>query len=237
VCLAVSYGWTGRLSRSALEPYVPGDGIVLDVGSGTGIFSDAFARWFGVRVVGVEPSERMRVRAARERPHPLVHYVGGAAEQLPVGRGRCRVAWLSTVIHHVSSLETCARELRNALAPGGMVLIRSAFAGRLDHIRLFRYFPPAREVAETFPSVDATADAFASAGFSVVGLTRVDQEWAPSLRAYADRVRLRADSTLQPLSEAEFSEGFRKLQLDVARAHEPSPVVDGLDLLVLVRDA
>jgi len=221
--------------RRALAPYVSAEGLVLDLGSGTGIFAEAFARWFGARVIGVEPSAGMRARAVLERPHPLVVYVGGAAEHLPLKRGSCRVAWLSTVIHHFSRLEECAPEMRHALAPNGAVLIRSAFADRLDHIRLFHYFPEARAVAETFPTVRATVNAFAAVGFAVVALHRVTQQWAPSLRDYANRVRLRADTTLAALTEAEFSAGLRRLDLDVAHEHEPSPVIDGLDLLVLGR--
>jgi ubiquinone/menaquinone biosynthesis C-methylase UbiE len=219
--------------RAAVEPYLVVDRQVLDVGSGTGIFAEAFATWFAVEVIAVEPSTGMRSCAARERPHPLVHYVGGSAERLPVRDEVCGTAWLSTVIHHFADLEACAAEVRRALAPDGLVLIRNAFAGRLEHIRLFRYFPEARQVADTFPSVEDTAHAFGSAGLKVRALTRVDQEWAPSLHAYADRIRLRADTTLAPLTDAEFAAGLRRLEKDVARETSPTPVVDGLDLLVL----
>jgi SAM-dependent methyltransferase len=223
--------------RSAVEPYISVEGVVLDVGSGTGIFAEAFARWFGVRVIGVEPSAGMRARAVQQRSHALVRYVAGSAERLPLRHGSCRVAWLSTVIHHFSDLDLCACEVGRALMSSGTVLIRGAFPGRLDHIKLFDYFPRAREVAESFPTVEATVAAFAAAGFGFVALLRVEQQWAPSLRACAARVRLRADSTLAPLTDAEFCGGLRKLDLDAAREYEPSPVVIGLDLLVLARNA
>lgn len=221
--------------RAALAEYVQPNGLVLDLGSGTGIFSAAFATWFAVPVVGVEPSAGMRACAARERSHPLVRYVAGSADGIPMRTGSCAVAWLSTVIHHVRNLDECAHEVRRVLASDGAVLIRSAFAGRLDHIRLFRYFPQARAVAETFPSVEATEEAFAATGLTRVALTRVDQEWAPSLRAYVERVRLRADSTLAPLTDAEFAEGLRKLECDAANEAQPTSVIDGLDLLVLAQ--
>jgi len=221
--------------RSALEPYLSAERVVFDLGSGTGIFAEAFARWFGVRVVGVEPSAGMRARAVHERTHPLVLYVGGTAERLPLKRGAGRVAWLSTVIHHFSDLQGCAREVGHVLGPDGVVLIRSAFADRLDRIRLFRYFPEARKVAETFPTVRTTIDSFAAVGFARLALHRVAQESAPSLRDYAARVRTRADSTLAAITDAEFSAGLRRLDFDAAREYEPSPVVDGLDLLVLTQ--
>jgi hypothetical protein len=47
------------------------------------------------------------------------------------------------VVHHIADLGVAARELRRVLRPGAPVLIRSAFAGRPEGIRLFRYFPEA----------------------------------------------------------------------------------------------
>ena len=88
---------------------------VLDVGSGTGIWSNAFAMWFGVRVVGVEPSSGMRAQAAAKRTHPSIDYVGGRADAIPVGGRSCAAAWLSTVVHHFRDLTAVAV----GAAPGG----------------------------------------------------------------------------------------------------------------------
>jgi SAM-dependent methyltransferase len=45
---------------------------VLDLGSGTGMFTPALADAFGGTVFGVEPSDPMRAIAERVRPHPRV---------------------------------------------------------------------------------------------------------------------------------------------------------------------
>jgi SAM-dependent methyltransferase len=202
---------------------------VLDLGAGTGLFAAAIAGWTGARVVAVEPSAGMRQHGRR---HPRVAWVGGAAERLPLIGGSCGAAWASTVLHHVGDLPGCARELRRVVEPGGPVLVRGAFPGRLDGITLFRCFPGARRVAETFPTVAAVAAAFAAAGFAVQSLRPVPQVSAPSLRAALDRVRARADSTLQALPDDEFAAGLAALERAAART-PPAPVVDHLDLLVL----
>jgi ubiquinone/menaquinone biosynthesis C-methylase UbiE len=221
--------------RVALAPHIESRDIVLDVGAGTGMFAVAIAEWFEARVIGVEPSHSMRGRAAEGRRHALVHYVAGCAERLPLRRAACHVAWLSTVLHHFEDLPRCAHEIGNVLAPASKVLIRNAFPGRLDHVTLFRYFPEARDVAETYPTVATTVAAFGAAGFDHVSLERVAQQWAPSMRAYADRVRLRADTTLALLSETQFASGLRELDADAAAESDPSPVIDGLDLLLFSR--
>jgi SAM-dependent methyltransferase len=222
-------GW-----REALAAHLPPAGglPVLDLGAGTGLFAFALARWFDLDVIAVEPSAGMRAQARRRRPHPRVAQVGGRVEQLPLRARSCGAAWLSTVIHHLDDLPGCARALREVLPAGGPVLVRSAFPGRQDGITLFRFFPGARRIAATFPTVEATVEAFAAAGFALESLRPVSQVTAPGLRALAERVRLRADSTLAPLPDDELARGLAALER--AAATEPAgPVVDHLDLLVL----
>jgi ubiquinone/menaquinone biosynthesis C-methylase UbiE len=60
---------------------------LADVGSGTGIWSHAFARWFGIRIVGVEPS-RADDKPGRGKGWPDPPDVGP-----PVAAARCP-AWL-----------------------------------------------------------------------------------------------------------------------------------------------
>jgi ubiquinone/menaquinone biosynthesis C-methylase UbiE len=223
-------GW-----RAALAAYLPpaSGRPVLDLGAGTGLFAAAIATWFDARVVGVEPFGEMRRQAREAHAHRRVAYVGGEAERLPLREGCCAVAWLSTVIHHLGDLAGCARELRRVLEPGGPVLIRSSFPGRHGGISLFRFFPGAGQIAETFPTVEATVAAFAAAGFAFQTLQPVPQVSAPSLQAAVERVRLRADSTLKPLSDNEFADGLAALEQAGAAEKIPTPVIDYLDLLVL----
>jgi ubiquinone/menaquinone biosynthesis C-methylase UbiE len=221
--------------RRALSLYLPpGSGLpVLDLGSGTGQFAHALVLWFEVRVIGIEPSARMRAEAEGKRSHPRIVYLAGAAEEIPLEDASCGCAWLSTVIHHVGDLRACARELRRVLAPAARVLVRNAFPGRLAGITLFRFFPEARRIAETFPTVSATVRAFAEAGFSFESLEGVPQVTAPSLSALRERVTRRADTTLAPLGDEEFERGLGTLDRAIAAEEVPRPVVDTLDLLVL----
>jgi ubiquinone/menaquinone biosynthesis C-methylase UbiE len=220
--------------RDAVAPHARGHRRILDLGAGTGVFSDAFARWFAADIIAVEPASAMLAEAVRLRPHPRDEYVGGTATAIPVADASCGIAWLSTMIHHVPDLPACAREVRRVLRPGGTVLIRGSFPGRHQQITLFRYFPGASRVASTFPTVEATVAAFETAGFAFQSLAPVPQESAPSLASFAEGVRLRrhADTTLAPLSEDEISAGLRMIETD-GDAAPPAPVIDYLDLLVL----
>src|SRR6185295_5361139 len=91
---------------------------VVDIGSGTGVFAEAFANWFGCEVIGVEPSDGMRAEAKANRPHALVRYLEGDATALPLQDASGGAGWLSTVIHHIRDLPAAAREVRRVLVPG-----------------------------------------------------------------------------------------------------------------------
>jgi ubiquinone/menaquinone biosynthesis C-methylase UbiE len=119
----------------------PIGGPLLDVGSGTGIWSHAFVRWFGSRIVGIEPSSGMRAQAAAKRSHPKTAYVGGRVDAVPVAGQCCGAAWLSTVIHHFADLPAAAVELRRVLRPGAPVLIREGFTGAPTGSRGWGTFP------------------------------------------------------------------------------------------------
>ncbi|RZU53162.1 methyltransferase family protein [Krasilnikovia cinnamomea] len=202
---------------------------ILDLGAGTGSWAQAFTAWFpGVEVTAVEPSAAMRERSAY-RP-----VVAGDAAAIPLLDGSVDAAWLSTVIHHVPDLAAMAGELRRVLRPGAPVLIRSAFAGRHEAITLFRYFPEAVRVLDTYPSVADVDAAFSRAGFSVESLAPVPQTTAASLRDAARTLRREAHTPLQLITDEEYAAGVARLHR--AALTETGPVVDALDLLVLRRD-
>ncbi len=228
-----------RAWREALSTYLPPAGSmpILDLGSGTGLWSRALARWFEVPVIGVEPSDGMRAVAEAAEPHPLVGYAAGRAEDIPLDAGSVGAAMLSTVIHHVSDVEAAVRELHRVLTPGAPILLRSAFSGRTEGIPWLRYFPEARPLAEArWPHVGDVIEAFVRGGFSFAELRSIPQVSASNLWDYRDRIRHRADSTLAVLDDSAFRRGMAALERDAGEEGGDDPVIVRLDLLVLVRN-
>jgi SAM-dependent methyltransferase len=211
--------------RRQLRPR-PGSRL-LDLGAGTGTWAAAFSGWFpGIEVVAVEPSAAMRERSGHR---PLL---AGDAAAIPLRDDSVDAVWMSTVIHHVPDLRVAAGELRRVSRPGAPLLIRSAFAGRHEGITLFRWFPEAVRVLDTYPSVEQVEAAFASVGFTTAGLEQVPQVTAASLRHAAASLRRAAHTPLQLITDDAYRAGLRRLH-DAARV-ETGPVIDRLDLLVLV---
>ncbi|MEV0157391.1 methyltransferase domain-containing protein [Micromonospora sp. NPDC050686] len=213
--------------RAAVARHLPArPGLrLLDLGAGTGCWAAAFQQWYAADVLAVEPAAAMRRRAA----YPMV---AGRAEALPVTAASLDGAWISTVIHHLPDLPTAAAELRRALRSGAPVLIRSVFAGRGGGISLFRWFPEALRVVESYPAVADVCAAFGAVGFAPVALVPVPQVTAPSLRAAAAGLRRAAHTPLLLLDDADYERGLARLRAAAARTPR-APVVDSLDLLVL----
>lgn len=205
---------------------------VVDVGSGTGIWSEAIAVRCGVSVVGVEPSIGMRARATKARQHEGVRYVGGSAGALPLRSGTAAGAWLSTVIHQFPDLRAAAGELRRVLAPGAPVMIRSSFPGRHDEHEHFQRFPSALELASTWPRLGEVITVFEETGFSCDTLRRVRE---PTFDTYDEFLELlptmrRSDTALIGIDDEQWARGIAKIR--EARDRREHPWMLGLDLLV-----
>lgn len=217
--------------EAVAEAAAPRPGMtVLDVGAGTGGFATAFRDWFGVRVLAVEPAAAMR---ALITTGDGIEALDGRAEALPVPDASADAAWLGSVVHHLSDLEEAARELRRALRPGAPVLIRNTFPGRCARDLRVRFFPETAAGIDAYPAVDTVVAAFAAAGFARTVLLRsLPQRSAPTLTAYAERLRRDADSKLRALSDDAYARGLARLRGAAARSPE-EPATSWMDLLVL----
>jgi SAM-dependent methyltransferase len=140
------------------------------------------------------------------------------------------------VVHHFEDAAVAARELRRVVRPGGVVIVRGTLRDSLPGIPLFDYFPAARPIAEWHhPSADEVAAVFARERLELVLHEGIEHQLTESLRAWYERVRVRAISTLEVLDDAEFEEGLARLRAAAERETEPEPVVERVDLLVFRR--
>jgi hypothetical protein len=84
----------------------------------------------------------------------------------------------------------------------------------------------------TFPTVAEISAVFEAEGFSLESTQRIQQKTCHSLREFAQRTKLRADSTLVLLPDAEFDACQTALEEAASRERVPSPVIETIELLV-----
>ena len=227
--------------REAVRRHLrPSPGMTLvDIGAGTGAFVAAFGDWFDLSVLAVEPSAAMRAEIPRT---PAIQVLEGSASALPLPDDSADGAWLSLVIQHIPDLDAAAHEVRRVLRPGAPVLMRQGFPDRyepsgtlrLDGIEIMRWFPETARIANTFPSLEATCRAFASAGFRREALEEVRETQPGSLADFLDQVDTlrQADTTLRSLTEEEFRRGKERIRRAVDAGNLETRN-NRLDLLVL----
>ena len=211
---------------AAVRPYLPSrPGLrVLDLGAGTGIFARAWPSWAPCEVVAVEPAAGMRAELAEQLTGGSVAVVAGRAEQVPLRAGSVDVAWLSTVVHHLSDLPACAAEIRRVLAADGTVLVRGLFAdlGRIPGLDLV---PGSDRAVAAFPSVATVEDAFGSAGLPLRAAEAVQDRGATIVGQAAEWIRTvrHADTLLLRFTDEELEAGLEDMgALDPESPLEPA---------------
>jgi ubiquinone/menaquinone biosynthesis C-methylase UbiE len=209
---------------------------VLDLGSGVGRFTPMLAETFEGRAWGVEPSAKMRDLAETHAAHPRVAYLEGAGEAVPLPDACVDLVLMFLSFHHIRDRPRAASEIARVLKRGGRLLVRSVFSDRMPELDWHRYFPRAREVEmQMFPTLAETTALFEPAGLRVLDLVTVEERFAPTLRVHAERLRLRAISTFEHLSEAEIAQGFANLDAALLTDAAERPVRASADMLVLER--
>lgn len=223
--------WIDTFARHA-----PGERplAVLDLGSGTSRFTPALAEAFGGPVYGVEPSQKMRELAETHAAHPAVTYVEGRAESIPLASMSVDLVLMYLSFHHVRDRQAAGAEVARVLRPGCRVLLRSTFSDRICAMEWMRYFPRVREIeSQMFPSSNEAVELFSRAGLQAIALVAIEEQLASNLAEYAARLRMRAISTFEHMSEAEIADGFARLDAALAQETQPRAVTRSSDLLVL----
>lgn len=205
--------------------------VWLDLGSGTGRMTPALANAFGGPVHGVEPSDRMRERAVAEAGHPAVTYAAGSAEDIPLPDASCYAALLYFVWHHVVDRKRAAHELRRVVKPSGRLFVQASFSERMPDVWWFRVVPEWREIdkAQMRAEDDVKRD-FTDAGWSLVSHDEVTWLRAASLIEDVERLKLRALSSFEHMSEEMVEAGFARIEaalpsLDAGPQYETSELL------------
>jgi len=207
---------------------------IVDLGSGIGRLTPALAETFGGPVYGVEPSARMREVALSTAAHPAVTYLAGEAARIPLDDHSVDAVLMFLSFHHVPDRAAGAAEIARVLRPGGRVLIRTPFSDRMTGGWWQQFFPRALEIEkQMFPALAEVTGVFEAVGLRPLALVEVNETYAASAAEAAEKLRLRAISTFEHMTEAEITEGFARMDAYVAAGSDAPPDTGNSDLLVL----
>lgn len=198
-----------------LPPHRPLVGV--DLGAGTGRFTPALAEAFGGPIHGVEPAEGMRRAAEADATHPRVTYVAGRAEAIPLPDASADFVLMFLSYHHVADKPAAAQEIRRVLQPGGRLILRNTFKDRIPNHWWRGYFPRSHDVeVAMFPTEAETRELFEAAGFATIASVQMEIPFEGDIAGLVAKLKLRAVSVFEHMTEQELDEGFARIDADLA---------------------
>jgi ubiquinone/menaquinone biosynthesis C-methylase UbiE len=132
----IPVGWTAEPARLANLLRVRGGSVVADIGAGDGALAVEMARLVGARgvVYATELSAERRgavTRRVSQAGTPQVRVVEAVGDATRLPPECCDAVYMRAVFHHIDDPNVYAREVRNAVRPGGRVAIIDFSPGTL----------------------------------------------------------------------------------------------------------
>jgi ubiquinone/menaquinone biosynthesis C-methylase UbiE len=221
--------WLDVISQSVPKGSVA---EILDLGCGTGRYSNALADYYGASVTAIDPSEKM-LAEARRKASPRVRCERASAESLPLHDASTDMVFISMAFHHFDHPDRAAAECRRVLRPDGAVCLRAGTIERIDQYAYLEFFPSSRPLLNRALQSQAFIEStFASAGFRLIRHELISSEVAESWSVYAEKLVYRADSILVQLSDQEFEAGLTAIREYAKTAPQHEPVVEPVDFFV-----
>jgi len=217
---------------------------ILDLGCGTGRFTEALAIRFDADVIGIDPSSKMLEQARskqsdlKQQPDRRIRYETGRGESIPLPDNSVDLIFMSMIFHHFDNPKLAAKECRRVLRGDGedrdgeTAFLRAGTRERISSYPYVDFFPESVPILEEVLSTSTfVREVFEAAGFQMVTLDLVTQEIAPSYAAYAEKLAAGADSVLAKLSRRDFDAGMSALRAHAAHS-DGQAVFEPIDVFV-----
>jgi len=229
---------TARLWLNLLSIHIGGtatSSLVVDLGCGTGRFSDLIATGLGVEVIGIDPSQKMIEQARRKNPKGKVSYRQAPAEVLPLADSCADLIFMSNVYHHLGNPAAAAAECYRVLRPSGHVCVRNST--RENDFPHRHFFPGLEALIDSqLPSQDDIRRVFVDGGFTPVVQEKVRQVIAPNWSSLVEKSGLRADSFLARLADEDFEKGMAAFRSPGRSIDLDAPVTEEINWFVFTRN-
>jgi ubiquinone/menaquinone biosynthesis C-methylase UbiE len=188
---------------------------VLDIGCGTGNYTDLFQKVTQPKhyqVYGIEPSEGMLGKARQKNQQ--IAFKQATATDIPFEGDFFDFIYMTDVIHHVPDIRRMFCEIQRTLKPRGKVCIFTQSHRQIAARPIAQFFPGTVRVdQERYPDIDQIISAAQFGNLTFLKQEVLFEEQAIELDAdYLELVRKKGWSMLHLLSEQEYQDGLCTLE-------------------------
>jgi ubiquinone/menaquinone biosynthesis C-methylase UbiE len=185
------------------------DSRILDVGCGTGRFSELFQGQYHCEVIGIDPASTM-LDKAKSKNKREIQWILGLGEDLPFYNNSFDLCFVSQVIQHFRNKRRAMAESYRVLRKGGRIAIRTSSHKQLKTILDYRFFPLAIHLEkERLPDVPQIKAMLLETGFERLQEYRVRQPLFESVETYLEKLRNGYASFLSLITEDEYQKGLK----------------------------
>lgn len=199
-----------------LQELPPEEGLnILDIGCGTGNYTDLFQKVTQARhyhVHGLEPSEGM-IDKARQKNAQVV-FKQAAAGDIPFENDFFDFVYMTDVIHHIPDIRRMFSEVQRILKAQGKVCIATQSHRQVAARPIAQFFPGTVRVDQArYPDIPEIVAAAQFAGLTNLKQAILFEEEPVELGAgFLELVRKKGYSMLHLLTEQEYQSGLSQLE-------------------------
>ena len=209
---------------------------VLDLGGGTGRFSQLLQTLYDCPVYTFDPSVEM-IKQGVSRNFKDIHWLASKAEHIPLKSCSVDLIWMSNVYHHLENPADACREIFRVLVDKGNLVIRNGTQETDSEIAWNKFFPEAIEFdKDRIPHKQDIIDFISSRGFNFIKYTVVYQQFTSSYQEYYEKISQRGLSSLLAISDEAFKDGCKRFREWVGEQPPNTPVFEPIDHFFFVKE-
>jgi ubiquinone/menaquinone biosynthesis C-methylase UbiE len=184
----------------------------LEIGCGTGNYSDLFQRLTNSAVCGVDPSTGMLSQVCQKNPH--IDYRNGRADAIPFDDSIFDFAFMTDVIHHVPDLTAMFAEIRRVLKPAARLCIATQSHAQIAIRPIATFFPATMQVDQgRYPEIGEILTTSQLKGFNFLKQEVLFAGREILLdQSFLQLVRLKGYSMLHLITPVEYQDGLQTLE-------------------------
>ncbi len=206
---------------------------IIDIGCGTGRFLSVLNDCFQGVIYAVDPSIKMITTAKESITTKRVTFVQCTAENLCLIDNSFDLAFLSQVYHHFQDKNKAILEIKRILRIDGFLCIRNSTVENLDSCLYLKFFPGVYEKDQKLlSSRDEMKNLLQSNDLEIVRHEVMHQKFAENYQQYFAKIKLRGLTDLALLSDNEFNQGLKKLELYCTENDSGETVFEEMDLFI-----